>query len=56
MNKMLIFKKNELKRLVKNNHNIENKVERMENRNIKKIIKNNGDLTHMFPNSKRIYF
>lgn len=54
MNKMLIFKKNELRRLVKSNHNIENKIERMENKNIKKIIQNNGDLTHLFPNSKKI--
>jgi hypothetical protein len=51
MNKMLIFKKNELKRLVKNN-NVESKIEKMDNRNLKKIIKNNGDLSRIFPTSK----
>lgn len=53
MNKMLIFKKNELKRLVKNNSsiNLENKIEKIENKNTKKIIQSNGDLSHLFPSN-----
>ncbi len=54
MNKMLIFKKNEMKRLVKNN-NFESKIEKMDNRSLKKIIKNNGDLSRIFPTSNYNY-
>lgn len=50
MNKMLIFKKNELKRLIKLNSN-ENKVEKIDNKNTRKIIQHNGDISHLFPNS-----
>lgn len=52
MNKMLIFKKNELRRIVKTNNNIENRVEKIDNKNTKKILQQNGDITHLFPNSK----
>lgn len=56
MNKMLIFKKNELKRLIKsNNNNLENKVDRIENKNTRKIIKHNGDISHLFPSKKFIF-
>lgn len=47
---MLIFKKNEMRRLVKNN-NVESKIERLDNRNLKKIIKNNGDVSRIFPSN-----
>ena len=50
MNKMLIFKKNELRRLVKSN-SIENRIERIDNKNTKKILQQNGDISHLFPNS-----
>jgi hypothetical protein len=49
MNKMLIFKKNELKRLIKTNNNqLESRVDKIENKNTKKIIQN-GDISHLFP-------
>ena len=40
-----------MKRLVKNN-NFESKIERMDNRSLKQIIKNNGDVSRIFPTSK----
>jgi hypothetical protein len=52
MNKMLIFKKNELRRIVKANNNIESRVEKIDNKNTKKILQQNGDISHLFPNSK----
>jgi len=45
MNKLLIFKKNELKRLIRSN-TLPNK---LENKNTKKIIQANGDISHLFP-------
>jgi hypothetical protein len=49
MNKKLIFKKTELKRLIKNNNNLDTKLEKLENKNTKKIIQQNGDISHLFP-------
>jgi hypothetical protein len=46
MNKMLIFKKNEMRRLIKNNSN---NFEKQENKNTRKIIQHNGDISHIFP-------
>ena len=52
MNKMLIFKKNELRRIIKSNNNIESRVEKIDNKNTKKILQQNGDISHLFPNRK----
>ena len=41
---MLIYKKNELKRLIRSN-SLPSKVE---NKNTQKIIQNNGDISHLF--------
>jgi hypothetical protein len=46
---MLIFKKNELKRLIRYNNNYENKIENIENKNTKIIINRNGDISHIYP-------
>jgi hypothetical protein len=46
---MLIFKKNELKRLVRNsNNNYENSIEKIDSIKTKKIINRNGDVSHLF--------
>ncbi len=50
---MLIFKKNELKRIIKGNtNNYENKIDKIENKNTKKILQQNGDISHMLPSNK----
>ncbi len=46
---MLIFKKNELRRLIKNSINYETKIEKIENKNTKILINKNGDISHLFP-------
>ena len=50
---MLIFKKNELKRIIKGNtNNYENRIDKIENKNTKKILQQNGDISHMLPSNK----
>ena len=48
---MLIYKKNELKRLIRSN-SLPSKVE---NKNTLKIIQQNGDISHLFNSKLRIY-
>lgn len=51
MNKMLIYKKNELRRLIQS----ENKLNKVENKSTRKIIQHNGDISHLF-SASNIFF
>jgi hypothetical protein len=56
MNKILIFKKNELKRLIRNqNSNVTTTANnKIENKSTKLIIDKNGDVSQVYPKSKII--